>query len=85
MFDFDRIAEMVRMAGAGLTQPEASAEFDPSALIGLDQAQIVDLLAQHGVDASFLDNLDLGALYEQLGQEGSVQSISDLISRVTER
>lgn len=95
MFDFGRIGEMVggliggplqeTAANAGIMEALEQAGIDPASLAGLDQAQILELLANHGVDTSVLENLDLAALSETLGQGEGLQTITELISRVTQR
>ncbi len=95
MVDFGRIGEIVGGLFGGARQDIAGnigimevlqqAGIDPASLTGLDQAQILELLAQHGVDASVLENLDLAALGEALGQGEVLQSITDVINRVTQR
>ncbi|MDX2203322.1 MAG: hypothetical protein NW223_11285 [Hyphomicrobiaceae bacterium] len=95
MFDFGRFGEIVgglfggarqEIAGSGeIIEVLERAGIDPASLTGLDQAQILELLAQHGVDASVLENLDIAALGEALGQGEALQSLADVISRVTQR
>ncbi|MFZ4809140.1 MAG: hypothetical protein ACOYLQ_17955 [Hyphomicrobiaceae bacterium] len=96
MFDMGRIGEMVGGLLGGRLQEAATnvgvievlerAGIAPESLSGLDPGQILELLQQHGIDISLLQNLDLSALSERFGQgQEGLQVLADVVGRVTQR
>lgn len=94
MFDFSRLAEAVgSLAGgsttdngpAGLMQQLAELGIDPAELQGLAPQEIVDILAQHGIDVANLDAGQLTEIASQLGASdvvaGAGQWLSDRFLR----
>ena len=89
MFDFSRIADAVGAftAGsaaesepAGLMQQLAEIGVDPAALQGLAPQEIVDLLAQHGIDIANLDAAQLTEIAGQIGASDVVASAGQWLS-----
>jgi hypothetical protein len=88
MFDLGRIVDAVSSiaGGAGntgnsLQQQLAELGIDAASLQGLDAGQIVELLAQHGIDPISMDLGEITGLIDQLGgSEQLTTSIADWLS-----
>lgn len=99
MFDLGRFGEMISglLSGSGKEAQDggivgllAQAGIDPANLAALDTNQLVELLQQHGVDASLLDarlmeGIDVAALTEAIQRGDGLNAVVDALSRNAQR
>lgn len=94
MFDIARIADAVGglvgqssevPGGDGLLRQLSDIGVDPAQLKGLGTQEVIDLLEQNGLDASNLDISQISDLAGQFSENIDGQSISDLLSSLTQR
>jgi hypothetical protein len=100
MFDLGRIGELVAgflgrsgneaAQDNGLLGLLAQAGIDPTNLSSLDANQLVELLQQHGVDASLIDarlteGIDVTALTDAIQRGDGLSAIVDALSRNAQR
>jgi hypothetical protein len=95
MFDFARMSEMVgALLGGAIWEPVAAGSIagirertgiDPANFAGLDQAQSVEVLQQHRVQASPLEGLDIAGLTNAFALSEGLLAVVDRLGRSAQR
>ncbi len=97
MLDFGRIGDMVSrfLGGAVTATATATASsiaevlersgIDSASLAGLNQVQIIEMLQQHGVNASLLEAVDINAVADAIGRGEGLHSVTEILSQAAQR
>lgn len=93
--DFSRISNFIGELLGGATNNQSTASsigeslqqagIDPTLLVGLNQAQIVEILQQHGIDGGLLENIDISSLADATGRGEGSTPIAEFLGRVVQR